>query len=88
MAVAPRLLVIEDVADHCVQANFFDDSISNYTKVVDELVEVLLLITCKEDWMKGPVITTGHGLHHRDGDGGAPVSSVPGDLVNTVSDIL
>ena len=37
--------------------------------------------------MEGPVVTPGHGLHHGDGDGGASVGPIAGNLLDVAGDV-
>ena len=63
-------LLAEDVVDHRVQADVLRNGVGDHAEVVDELVELFPFLAFREDWMEGPVVAPGHGLHHGNGDSG------------------
>jgi hypothetical protein len=48
----------------------------------------MLPVAFQEDWVQSPEVVPRQGLHHSNGDGGASVNSMTGDLPNTVGDVL
>ena len=81
-------MVNEDVADHRVNADILRNGGGYYIKVINKLVEFFPFFTLGENWVEGPVVALGHGLHHDDSDNGTLVDLVAGDLMNTVGDVL
>ena len=77
-------LLAEDVVDHRVQADVLRNGVGDHAEVVDELVELFPFLAFREDWMEGPVVAPGQGLHHGNGDSGPLVDPMAGDLPNAV----
>ena len=78
----------EDIADHRIQTDVIDDGFGNHTEVVDELIELFPCLAFREDRVKGPVVAPGHGRHNGNGDGGALVGPIAGDLSDAAGDVL
>jgi len=56
--------------------------------VIGELLEFFPLLAFGEDWMQGPEVVSGQGLHHGKSNGSTSVNSLASDLLDAVGDVL